>query len=62
MHFIVVSPSQNKKFATGNGSADKDLMVYSWLNIEKHVKNIKEIKIDDLADAFFLSNYYKALQ
>ena len=62
VHFIVVSPSQNKKFATGNGSADKDLMVYSWLNIEKHVKNIKEIKIDDLADAFFLSNYYKALQ
>lgn len=57
--FIIVSPSQNKKFATGNGSADKNLMVYSWLILEKHLKDITSIKIDDLADAYFLSNYYK---
>ena len=55
--FTIVSPSQNKKFATGNGAADKELMIYSWIKVEKHLKDITEIKIDDLADAYFLSNY-----
>lgn len=58
--FTIVSPSQNKKFATGNGAADKELMVYSWLMVEKDLKNITDIKIDDLADAYFLSNYKPA--
>lgn len=58
--FTIVSPSQNKKFATGLGNADKEHMIFSWLMIEKHLKDIKDIKIDDLADAYFLSNYYKA--
>ena len=58
--FYIVSPNQNKKFATGNGAADKDQMVFSWLTIEKHLKQITDIKIDDLADAYFLSNYYQA--
>lgn len=57
--FTIVTPSQNKKFATGLGNADKEHMVFSWLSIEKHLKDITEIKIDDLADAYFLSNYYK---
>lgn len=62
VRFVIASPSQNKKFATGNGSADKELMVYSWLGIEKHLKEYQnEIKIDDLADAYFLSNYYKVI-
>jgi Holliday junction resolvasome RuvABC endonuclease subunit len=50
---------QNKKFATGIGNADKEHMIFSWLMIEKHLKDIKEIKIDDLADAYFLSNFHK---
>lgn len=58
--FTIVSPSQNKKFATGLGNADKEHMIFSWLMIEKHLKEIKDIKIDDLADAYFLSNYFKA--
>ena len=58
--FTIVSPSQNKKFATGLGNADKEHMIFSWLMVEKHLKEIKDIKIDDLADAYFLSNYYKA--
>ena len=58
--FTIVSPSQNKKFATGNGAADKQLMIFSWLKIEKHLAEITEIKTDDLADAYFLSNFYKA--
>lgn len=59
--FTIVSPSQNKKFATGNGSADKELMIFSWLKIEKHLQEITDIKIDDLADAYFLSNFHKAI-
>jgi Holliday junction resolvasome RuvABC endonuclease subunit len=59
--FTIVTPGQNKKFATGLGNAEKDLMIHSWLMIEKHLKDIKDIKIDDLADAYFLSNYYKQL-
>ena len=59
--FTIVTPGQNKKFATGLGNAEKDLMIHSWLMIEKHLKDIKDIKIDDLADAYFLSNYYKQI-
>jgi Holliday junction resolvasome RuvABC endonuclease subunit len=59
IRFTIVSPMQNKKFATGIGNADKEHMIFSWLMIEKHLKDIKEIKIDDLADAYFLSNFYK---
>jgi len=62
LKFTIVSPGQNKKFATGNGSAEKDLMIFSWLKIENHLKQITEIKIDDLADAYFLSNYYRAIE
>jgi len=57
--FVIVSPNQNKKFATGNGAADKEQMIFTWLKIEKHLNDITEIKIDDLADAYFLSNYYR---
>lgn len=59
--FTIVSPNQNKKFATGNGAAEKEQMIYTWLMVEKHLKDIKEIKIDDLADAYFLSNYYRSV-
>lgn len=54
--FRVISPTSNKKFAVGNGGADKDVMVNSWLRLQPHLAGI-DIKIDDLADAFFLSNY-----
>lgn len=55
--FTVVSPSQNKKFATGNGSAEKDIMIDAWKRLDHSIADITEIKIDDLADAFFLSCY-----
>ena len=29
----------------------------SWKKMDKNISDIKDIKIDDLADAFFLSNY-----
>lgn len=60
--FTIVSPAANKKFAVGKGNADKEMMIAGWKIMDKRVEefekknaNIK-IKIDDLADAFFLSN------
>lgn len=55
--FHIVSPTSLKKFAVANGGADKDLMVYAWQNAEPSLKVVKNIKVDDLADAYFLSNY-----
>lgn len=55
--FSIIPPTGLKKFAVANGSADKDLMIYAWQTLQPHLKDIKDIKIDDLADAFFLSNY-----
>ena len=55
--FQVVSPTSNKKSFTGNGQADKDVMIDAWRRLDKNIYNIKDIKIDDLADAFALSCY-----
>ena len=55
--FKIIPPTGLKKFAVANGSADKELMVYAWQTLQPHLKNITDIKIDDLADAYFLSNY-----
>ncbi len=55
--FQIISPTQNKKFATGNGSAEKDIMIDAWKKLDKNISNIKDIKIDDLADSYFLSRF-----
>jgi hypothetical protein len=43
--------------ATGNGGATKDEMVWAWKKCDYNIKDINDIKVDDLADAFFLSKY-----
>lgn len=55
--FTIVPPTKLKKFAVANGSADKDLMIYAWKTLQPHLKNINDIKVDDLADAYFLAQY-----
>lgn len=55
--FTIVSPMGLKKFAVANGAADKDLMIYAWKTVQPHLKNVKDIKVDDLADAYFLAHY-----
>lgn len=60
--FNIISPTQNKKFATGNGNAEKDIMIDAWKRLDKNIKDITEIKIDDLADAFFLSLYIQIVK
>lgn len=56
--YYIVSPTQNKKYATGNGQAEKDVMISAWNKIEPTMRDVsKFIKIDDLADAYFLARY-----
>lgn len=60
-NFNVVAPTQLKKFAVGNGSADKELMTHAWLTCQTTIKeeDIKKLKADDIADAYFLSEFFK---
>lgn len=52
----IIPPSQNKKFATGNGSADKSVMLSAWKKIDNRVSHLPDyIKLDDVADSYFLS-------
>lgn len=49
---IVSPPSHVKKFATGVGNANKDLMIVTFKTIHPE---LDIPKIDDVADAFFMS-------
>lgn len=55
--FTIVSPTSLKKFACANGQADKNLMIDAWKRMDKNIADIEDIKIDDLADSYFLSCY-----
>ena len=55
--YTILAPTAVKKFAVGNGSAEKDVMIASWKKLDKNISNITEIKLDDLADAFFIAHY-----
>ena len=53
---VIVSPMEIKKFATGNGGVDKDIMVKVW-SLCEHIEIDPKAKIDDLADAYFMALY-----
>lgn len=56
--FLIVSPTDNKKVAVGNGQATKDLMVYSFVMLHPEMGDFDKVtKIDDVADAYFLSTW-----
>lgn len=56
--YYIVSPTQNKKYATGNGQAEKDVMISAWQKMEPQMKDVPRfVKIDDIADAYFLARY-----
>lgn len=55
--FTILAPTAVKKFAVGNGSAEKDVIIASWKKLDKNISNISEIKLDDLADSFFIAHY-----
>ena len=57
IQFNILAPTTIKKFAVGNGSAEKDVMIASWKKLDKNINNVKDIKVDDLADSFFIAHY-----
>lgn len=57
VNYTILAPTAVKKFAVGNGAAEKDVMIASWKKLDKNITNITDIKLDDLADSFFISHY-----
>ena len=62
--YITVPPTQWKKVMLGNGSADKELIVYCWSAIDNSacvamMNNGIVAKHIDIADAYFLAKYTK---
>ena len=56
--FYIVAPTEVKKYAVGNGAAEKDTMIMSWKKIDKNISNLPDwFKCDDIADAFFMAYY-----
>ena len=37
--------------------SEKDVMIDAWKRLNPDIYDIKDIKVDDLADAYFLSHY-----
>ena len=56
---IIATPSEIKKFASGNGNCNKDIMVGLFKMSHQELSVIP--KIDDISDAWFMSNYAKYL-
>lgn len=56
VYLIVATPGEIKKFATGNGNANKELILECFKNI---YPNLDLPKMDDIADAYFMANYAK---
>lgn len=51
-------PSEIKKYATGRGDADKDIMLYCFSLLEPAVAEAYGfMKMDDMADAYFMCRY-----
>lgn len=57
--FFIGTPSEIKKFATGKGNANKEMMKKCFAGIFPEITKIQ--KYDDLADAYFMSEYAKKL-
>lgn len=57
LQFNIIAPTAVKKFAVGNGAAEKDVIIASWKKVDKNISDITEIKLDDLADSYFISHY-----
>lgn len=56
VELIVATPGEIKKFATGNGNANKELLLECF---KMTYPNLDIPKMDDIADAYFMSKYAK---
>jgi len=57
IRFTIIPPITLKIFATNNAGASKEEMIWAWKLLNPEISNISDIKIDDLADAYFLSRF-----
>lgn len=58
LKFYIVAPTEVKKYAVGNGGADKGVMIMSWKKLDKRIQELPDwFKCDDLADAYFMAHY-----
>jgi len=57
--FTIAPPSEIKKFASGNGNCNKETMINLFAISHKEFAIIP--KVDDISDAWFMSNYAKKL-
>ena len=56
--FHIITPSANKKAFTGNGAADKELMIKTFLMLNSSYRAlVGYIKMDDISDAFAVATY-----
>lgn len=60
IHLIIAPPSEIKKFASGNGNCQKDVINNLFMCIFPEF-NAYKIKIDDISDAFFMSQARKTI-
>ena len=56
VELIVATPGEIKKFATGNGNANKDLLMTCFKAV---YPDFELPKLDDVADAYFMAKYAK---
>ena len=55
--FYIFTPGEIKKFTTGNGNANKDMMVNLFKNLYTDLSKLP--KIDDISDSYWICNYLK---
>jgi Holliday junction resolvasome RuvABC endonuclease subunit len=55
--YDIIAPAGVKKFAVGNGSVEKDVIIASWKKLDRNISDISDIKLDDLADSYFIAHY-----
>lgn len=56
---MIFSPKEIKKFATGNGNANKEIMTNLYVKLYPRMNQIK--KLDDIADSYWICAYLKFL-
>lgn len=61
-YLICATPSEIKKYATGRGDADKELMLFCFSLLQPEIAGTYGfMKLDDIADANFMMNYAHSL-
>ena len=58
--FFIAPPTHIKKFATGIGNCKKELIISLFKNVEPELAKVLP-KIDDIADAYYMSQYARQI-